>query len=287
MKEQVKQFSKNLGNVLGGFNPLVEDFSKSQSGGQNLFEKVTKAVFVKAYEFNRAIARSKSEDVYFMMSALRGICEEYIAVKFISAKLGEKKDQVIDLKFHEDLYRSAISQWKFFEKNHPIQILFYQDDFQTKKDDYTDKLRGLMTENNVQLFGKKASFPNARNMVAEPELLELHEYLYHATSSLVHFNPRILLRMGWGKSPEITFSVKNFNDYYKHFASFYGAYLFVKLCRWMISVDLIDKMIESSLQKMDDLLKAQDRWPELVTFEEMNIGPLSKHLYFKSPARKE
>ena len=286
MKEQVKQFSKNLGNIFIAFSPLVEDFSKTQSGDQNLFEKVTKAVFVKAYEFNRTITGSKSEDVYFMMSALRGICEEYIAIKFISAKLGEKKDQVVDLKFHEDLYNSAVIQWKFFKKNHPTQILFHQDDFETKRADYREELRGLMAENKVRLSGNINSLPSVHYMADKSELLELYNYLYDATSSLVHFNPRILLRMGWGKLPEITFSVKNFNDYYKHFATIYGAYLFINLCRWMISVDLIDKVIESELQKVDNMLKAQDRWPELVTFEEMNIGSLSKHLFFKSPDRK-
>ena len=89
--------------------------------------------------------------------------------------------------------------------------------------------------------------------------------------------------MGWGDLPEITFSTRHFNTYYKHFGCFYGAYLFKELCAWMISIDLLDKTVETDLQEIVDLLGKETRWPEIVTFEEMNIGAFSKFLFYKSP----
>jgi len=89
--------------------------------------------------------------------------------------------------------------------------------------------------------------------------------------------------MGWGDLPEITFSTRHFKAYYRHFACFYGAYLFTELCAWMISIDLLDKAVETDLQKIVALLEKEARWPEIVTFEEMNIGGLSKLIIYKSP----
>src|SRR5690348_2019081 len=120
-------------------------------------------------------------------------------------------------------------------------------------------------------------------MADKSGLSELYDYIYHATSIFVHFNPHVLLRMGWGDLPEITFSTRHFNAYYRHFACFYGAYLFKELCAWMISIGLLDKAVETSLQKIVDLLGKETRWPEIVTFEEMNIGGLSKLVLYDSP----
>jgi hypothetical protein len=51
----------------------------------------------------------------------------------------------------------------------------------------------------------------------------------------------------------------------------------------MVSIDFLDKAVETDLQKIVDLLGKETRWPEIVTFEEMNIGALSKHLFYRSP----
>lgn len=285
MKTQIKKLSQSLENIFSGLSPLMQEFSKSQAGHRKFFEKVTKAAFVKLYEFNYTVIKSDDENIYFIMPVLRGICEDYIALKFISDEFGDDRDRVVELKFNEDLYKSARIQWEFFKKNHSDQILFYQEDFPTQEKAYRDELRHLMIAKGIRLSRNDVSLPTTNTMAKRAALLELYEYVYHATSSLVHFNPRILARMGWGRTPEIAFSVKNFNDYYKDFACFYGAFLFTEFCKWMLNINLIDKAIEPALQQINDLIKARHRWPELVTFEEMNIGPLSKTLFYKSPAK--
>src|SRR5258706_2676576 len=104
MKAQIKEFSQSLENIFSNLNPLMKEFSKSQAGNKNLFEKVTKAAFVKLYEFNYTVVKSNDENIYFMMPVLRGICEDYIALKFISDELNTDKDRVVELKLNEDLY---------------------------------------------------------------------------------------------------------------------------------------------------------------------------------------
>ncbi len=185
------------------------------------------------------------------------------------------------------MYRSSVVQWEFFKKNHPDQILYYAPDFPQQEIQQRDQLRDLVTANGLKPSGSKASLPTVREMAVQSGLAELYDYVYHATSSLVHFNPRILLRMGWGNLPDATYSVKNFVGYYKYFACFYGSYLFVELSRWMIDSGLLEQEIESHLKEIIALLEGESRWPELVTFEEVNIGLITKYLYYTSPSRYE
>jgi hypothetical protein len=109
------------------------------------------------------------------------------------------------------------------------------------------------------------TMPSVREMAKHSDLLELYEYVYHATSSLVHFNPRILLRMGWGVLPDIQFSTQNFEDYYSDFSCFYSLYLLSKFGKWLVEIDFLNASAAIEFQKIDDLLDAESRWPELVT----------------------
>jgi hypothetical protein len=48
--------------------------------------------------------------------------------------------------------------------------------------------------------------------------------------------------------------------------------------------------IQSEISSLNDLLQKEKHWPELVTFEEMNIGAVEKFACFDSPnshARQE
>lgn len=274
-------FYERLADILNNINELIAALSKSSIGEQDLFNKTVKATLVKSYEFNCTLSKYTDENTFLMVSSLRDICEDYIVLRYVSNEHNKVKDQVIDLMMHMDIFASSIVQWKFFEKYHPNQILLYEADFPKKEEEYKSKLRNIVNSQG-KMSGKK-SLPSVRFMANKSGLSELYDYIYHATSIFVHFNPHVLLRMGWGNLPEITFSTRHFNAYYRHFACFYGAYLFKELCAWMISIDLLDKAVETDLQKIVDLLEQETRWPEIVTFEEMNIGGLSKLLFYKSP----
>ncbi|PQV62875.1 hypothetical protein B1R32_11915 [Abditibacterium utsteinense] len=271
---------EQIEEILSGLNSTVERLSVRHCKDTILSESVAISAFVKSYEFNLAVNKATDENAYFMTSVLRGICEDYIVLKFLWSEINQSKDQVMELKLYEEIYQSSIAQWNFFSKYHTDQILYYHDTMLTDEVTNRNLLRGLMT--NFPVRGN-ASMPSVFFMAERSGLEDLYRYLYHATSSLVHFNPRILLRMGWGELPEFSFSVKNFHKYYKHFSSFYGAYLFVELCDWMMDKKIIDKEIETVIQQLKFLLQDEKQWPALVTFEEMNIGTLQKNLLYKAP----
>jgi len=120
-------------------------------------------------------------------------------------------------------------------------------------------------------------------MSKQTGLLELYNYLYHATSTFVHFSPNNLLRMGWGNLPDVQYSISNFKLYYKDFSLFYGLLLLAKICEWQHTNGYLPDFDTKNISIMNSILERAKRWPEIVTFEEMNIGTLSKNLFYNSP----
>jgi hypothetical protein len=274
------QIAEKLEKVFSGLELFMQLVSKTRCGNPDLFVQSARAALIKAHEFCLVAAKSSDDTAYFIMPTLRGICEDYIVLRFISTELGDVKDKVIELKMQDEIYQSSSAQWEFFKENHPDQKLYFGDDFDVQRTNNLAALRQLMKGHPLR---GKASMPTVFYMAEKTNLSALYAYVYHAASSLVHFNPRILLRMGWGDLPDITFSSRNFTEYYKHFSTFYGAYLFVEMATWLAEIGTIEKDIETTLTTIKEILSSENRWPELVTFEEMNIGALSRILFYKSP----
>lgn len=278
------EFFQEIQSVLSIMETELDRAANARAGNPDLFVQVTKAALIRSFEFVSHIPNVDNEIAFFMMPFLRGVCEDYIVLKFLHAKLNIDVDEAIKIKLEKDLYESSISQWGFFEANRPDQKLYYHADFKSKEENARNQLISLLNSKNINLERRKY-FPSVRKMAKESNLLELYDYVYHATSSLVHFNPRILLRMGWGDLPDITFSVKNFGKYYKHFTCFYGAYMFLQLCEWSVELGIVDKTIALKLEVLAKLIQDEPHWPELVTFEEMNITGLTRILFYKSPSQ--
>ena len=236
---------------------------------------------IKSAEFCNAILRADKGAPFLFAPSLRGICEDYISLKFIHDFSNSNKDKIVTKITREEMYKSAVSQWNFFKNEKPDQKLYYSEDFEKKLNDTRSEIRGLVGKHP---YNGKNSLPSVRYMAEKINHLQLYLYIYHATSSLVHFNPRILMRMGWGDVPEVNFSTKNFHSYYKDFTIFYGCYLLVKMYDWLSSSGLTSVVCGDEINRIKNSLQEIGRWPELVTFEEMNVGSLSKILFYKSPS---
>ena len=113
---------------------------------------------------------------------------------------------------------------------------------------------------------------------SEPVLLEVvYDFIYRLTSGAVHFNPQVLLRLGWGPYKpsggilsDVTYSTKKLSHYYLGLSQVYGTYL---LCLYF---ELFDEYLMLGEEENDAVVDIREhlfhilRWPEMVTFEEMN-----------------
>ena len=120
------------------------------------------------------------------------------------------------------------------------------------------------------------TLPSVRSMA---EKTGVYDFMYHATSKWVHFNPHVLLRMGWGKCDDKSqlgdatrwkFSTEHFSPYYADFNRVYSVFLFRLLCVRLIDEFSEPAAVRRSLEAITSRINGILRWPELVTYEEMN-----------------
>jgi len=107
-------------------------------------------------------------------------------------------------------------------------------------------------------------------MAVNVGMAEVYDFFYRITSETVHFNVRVALRNGWGPLDKIEFGTKNFCKYYLEVNQVYGVYLFSLLCEAFYSQLGFDGMFMKRLTRLSLQLSRELRWPEPVTFEEMN-----------------
>ena len=180
-------------------------------------------------------------------------------------------NELISHLLHQNTTKGTVAQRNFFEANNPIQPVLGSGmsakEARISVQEAQDKLRVFWRS----MGNTKRDGPTVRDMASDVGLLSTYEYIYFATSNFVHFNPQALLRTGWGpKLGPFTFSIHNFDGYYRSFSSFYGAVLFIgfqaSFGSKYFSVD-----VASEISRLIELIGHVQRWPEVITFEEMNL----------------
>jgi hypothetical protein len=239
-----------------------------------LYLAVLKSAFVKGYEFadyvNRLTEKRIDESAFFMTAGLRGICEDIIALKFIGQFDPAIRKEIINLEIAGAVSKASEAQKNFFEKVRPFQPIVRVPspaaDLQKRKDSY--KAIGIQTG----LGMIKEKLPPVEQMAANVGLAEVYDFFYRITSETVHFNVRVALRNGWGPMNKIEFGTKKFCKYYAQLNQIYGVYLFTLFCdAFKTDLDLDDKFMKG-IKRLSLELSRELRWPEPVTFEEMNMS---------------
>lgn len=245
----------------------------------NLFKNIVRAAYIKSYEFSYHVSKSEtSNGSYFEMATLRGICEDLIAIKYLLTHPPKVRNQKAIFLTNYNLQLSLIKQYRYFEKSNPGQIIVNPN--------------GLMSEERMRFVDNKPysyqkalkqgydTIPSTYKMAKETSYLDLYNYIYYSTSSLVHFSPDVLLKMGWGEPNDkkqcknLGFSTNNFSEYYRAVNNIWGLILLVEQTKVVKRYLRLNKNITSEIRIIGKHLNEID-WPEMVTFEHLNISPPS------------
>jgi hypothetical protein len=112
----------------------------------------------------------------------------------------------------------------------------------------------------------------------------LYNYIFRLTSETVHFNPRALFRTGWesesGTKGHMTFAPSNSGPYFLAYCRIYGAFLLTIYAEFFGDVLALPDSAKSIFKELRRALALQSRWPEIVTFEEMNQRVPKGHGFF-------
>jgi hypothetical protein len=182
------------------------------------------------------------------------------------------RDRLVELQMAAQVSEGLAAQVEFFAKTRPWQSVVGP-----AKDRGDAEVEELRTLTRSLGWNGKSAWPSVWHMAKACGLEELYRYLYSATSKWVHFSPHVLLRMGWGPGPFSAasvwqFTTKHFARYYTEFNRTYSVYLLLELFQrapdfpWTVAARNAVEVIRIDLD-------AALRWPELVTFEELNRRP--------------
>src|SRR6185437_9179648 len=236
-------------------------------------EAILSAAIAKCLDLNLLInKRSKGEHNPFLFLAnLRGVAEDLIVLQFLATIPTTKRRRLLGLIQRLNTHSGMLTQVKFFAANNPFQPVAGGSEatLETLRKADRDALRAFWKSQGES----KKDGPSVRDMAERVGLPQTYEYIYFLSSNFVHFNPHTLMRMGWGpEEGPFRFSVQNFTGYYADLASFYGVLLFLgfffRSGTGYFSTESVTD-VEMILQIIDDV----PRWPEIVTFEEMNRKP--------------
>ena len=244
----------------------------------------TRAALAKSYEINRFLrTREAADNAFAVTSALRGICEDIIVLKWLGTFSKRDRDEAVGVLMMKNVLEFMQQQTAFFTKYRPSQPILEAKDVNNEIHGLKQRLRGFRKSYK---WKKHREWPSIREMAEATDLLPLYDFVYAGTTSFVHFSPNNLIRMGKiipsggsaGAGERMVFSASNFSEYYNDFNRFYGLFLFITFATTFAAVlgcrDEIKPGVERLMRHIDEEL----RWPELVTMEEMNVPSVSQML---------
>lgn len=268
-----RRSSRTQRQSFQGLAPYMKKVAKGSMKRHSLYTLCVKASVAKCYEFNLAVpSMARAKSTFFAMSALRGICEDLIILRFIGQLPPKDRQALLGALTDHQLAERIRIQDIFFGSFRPQQPVLRLKDVDS---------RISASEAAAQTIWKRHGWPNMKRgemppvrQIAEKQglhhLAVLYDYLYRLTSASVHFSVQSLLRSGWGSPTDFVFSTKNFRGYFDQYCGLYGAFLF---CLYF---EFFGRVLRPGVKQRELVAEIRGgvlytrRWPELVTFEEMN-----------------
>ena len=264
--------------ILDSLESLIRKCSMGNMKEDGFFLMSVRAALAKNYEVNRFIQMGDAAaNAFIVTSALRGMCEDIIALKWLATFEKRDRDEAVGVMMMKSVLELMQQQTAFFGKYRPSQPILETKDATAEVHALKQRLRAMRKGNR---WRKHREWPSVREMAEPTGLLPLYDFLYAATSSFVHYSPNNLIRMGKvvGGADRMHFSTSHFSDYYHSFNRFYGLFLFITLCTTFGSSLGCRDELRPPVEGLMKLLDNELRWPELVTMEEMNVPEVSQLL---------
>lgn len=261
-----------LASRVAPLKPFAEKIATLRYPTKRLFSSLARASFTKAFEFVELAAKKGPEEAFFLAPSLRGITEDIILLRFISGFPDNLRQKVLSNMAHLMAAKALGDQERFFGTFRPFQPVLPA--AAMKMQEHRDELRTFWRTNGWPHL--KKDMPPVRQIAEKTDSGVLHvvyDFIYRLSSGIVHFNPQVLLRSGWGDIPsEATFSSKNMGNYYLQMSRVYGCYLLCLYFEFFGRILRPSHEEKAHVTSLREHLLEEFRWPEMITFEEMNVS---------------
>lgn len=260
---------------FNSLKPYMEKVAIGGLGRNQVFSICVKASIVKCFEYNLFVRReSNTINAFFYLPTLRSVCEDLIVLNYIKGMPLNDREEIIQHLMHYGTHSKIKTQCQFFSEVRPQQPVLTVRDADTTISQAERRIRLIWNRYGWPNL-KQGTMPQLRQIAEKQEetvLVSLYDYLYRLTSSAVHFDVQSLLRSGWGPTKkECSFSTSNFHNYFDAYASIYGAFLFCVYFEFFGRQLRPGREIKKTISEIRKSILMKPRWPEMVTFEEMNL----------------
>ena len=267
--------SQELRDTVEAIRDFYARFRRGNMQTDSCVTLCLRAAFAKSFEFCAFATACKADVPPFMyVATVRGICEDLILLKFLHSVAPALREDLLDGLIGCELRGSIECQERFFSHTRRHQPIIRNN--ASAPDRHREKVRTLQANWKLAGFDVKGKqvMPPTKEIAIRVGFSSLYEYIYKFSSKLVHFNPQVLLRSGWGKNIQtLDFSFLNFSRYYSTAAVTFSLLL---LCLYFEHFDesfAMDGATRAAKDQLRTYVLSLPRWPELVTWEEMNQNP--------------
>jgi len=267
-----QDFAKELRKIRRRCDDLTFGASELRD---DIYRVVVRCAICKSVDF--AILTSKRHRYagtdYAMIGGIRGICEDLIMLSYIKRFDSEDRNRLIMLIQTMNFRAGVAAQASFFSSNNPFQPVIGGDkDKATLEGDVRSAKAELSAFWKAKGVARQGG-PTVREMAEDLNIQSVYNYVYFLSSNFVHFNTHALLRNGWG-DPEgpFRYRIGNFDGYYKSLSVFCSALLVIGFCYAFADV-FVAGSPEEEVNALLLVISEVHRWPEIVTFEELNKDP--------------
>ena len=257
----------DISDVLDDLRPFINRIATIRNPMERPFSGCLRSSVVKTFEFLTLASTATGNQSYFLTPVLRSIAEDIIFLSFLSS-CPEREDGIRSVMANA-VYSKIQVQQEFFSAHRPFQPVL-----SLHKGDEDAPSVSFWRNNGWPKLSKGT--PPAREVASrcDNRVLEVvYDYIFRITSTAAHFSPQNLLRVGWGETDKkITFNYRNLAPYFSSVNLIYGSFLF---CMYF---DLFRRFLRprqaerNAVRELERRIHAVFRWPEAVTFEEMNVS---------------
>lgn len=218
---------KRLINALG---PKLEPLKKHEWTGpteDEFFGLIQRAALVRQWEALHAqIALSNTGHGAFGVSLLRPSYEEMIWVEYLLTVKADAS-RILRLLAAAGAAKSVVQQAEYLGQNVSLRLGWVPEHVAFHVANAESVSRELMLL-KAKLGWDKA--PPTFKWVSKAAGREKeYNFLYHGTSSFVHFSTHELMRRIWGTRGNVTIGSGTFADFWEEFASYWAARTFINL----------------------------------------------------------
>ncbi len=275
--------NKIVKSLLQDLNSYVYSRSMTSLKKGRYLSACIRSSFVKTYEFiDLAFRKLSQEHAFFLVTNLRGITEDLIYLRFMTTLNLNDRDNMIEGLMVLEVFNNISHQNKFFCKFRPFQPVLNNVPSNNLIDKTRLKIQKIWRQNGWPNLQSNYTSPPTRQIAerTDPNYMEIiYDYIFRLTSDTVHFKPGILLRSGWGPSKSMTkFTTSNMSRYYFAFSRIYGIFLFTLYFEFFPRFLKPGDRIQGKVEQLRELILREQRWPEMVTFEEMNQAVPKKNI---------